>query len=353
MHLPPGDGIADSSGLRGQAVLGEARAHPTDQRRQLWMDSQQLLVLLRQAPGGRLSIQAWDLPTRATDGRDERAASQEARTTAGGLRRQGQVGRTGARHQRSARLRRVLGLLHDGGGRRPTVHPVQGSGQGGAVAPGLALLPQRGPQSHVPRRSRGQGMALPRQLWRRVRGLLPVRERVQQRQHHVQDREEARSHRRPQSVPRAAKTRSTSPRRHTGCRQMRKTSCKRSMQMALFKHSMLVKEDFFLYSSGVYKHTRLAHNLPPEYQKSDWHSVRILGWGVDRTQYRPQKYWLCANSWGSGWGENGYFRIVRGEDESQIESFVLAVWGRSYASYYRQNYGGYREQEGYSNELLS
>ncbi|CAN7942287.1 unnamed protein product [Ixodes pacificus] len=116
---------------------------------------------------------------------------------------------------------------------------------------------------------------------------------------------------------------------------------------------MLVKEDFFLYSNGVYKHTRLAHNLPPEYQKSDWHSVRILGWGVDRTQYRPQKYWLCANSWGSGWGENGYFRIVRGEDESQIESFVLAVWGRSYASYYRQNYGGYREQEGYSNELLS
>ncbi|XP_075730104.1 putative peptidase C1-like protein F26E4.3 [Rhipicephalus microplus] len=108
---------------------------------------------------------------------------------------------------------------------------------------------------------------------------------------------------------------------------------------------ILVKEDFFLYRSGVYKHTRISETLPPEFRRSGWHSVRILGWGVDRSQYRPIKYWLCANSWGHGWGENGYFRIVRGEDESQIESFVLAVWGRSYASYYRQQAAQQRERE--------
>lgn len=113
---------------------------------------------------------------------------------------------------------------------------------------------------------------------------------------------------------------------------------------------MLVREDFFVYRSGVYRHTRLTEGLPSNYRASGWHSVRVLGWGVDRSQYRPLKYWLCANSWGSGWGENGYFRIARGEDESQIESFVLAVWGRSYASYYPQQQG-YREQEGYSNQL--
>ncbi|XP_037582784.1 LOW QUALITY PROTEIN: uncharacterized peptidase C1-like protein F26E4.3 [Dermacentor silvarum] len=108
---------------------------------------------------------------------------------------------------------------------------------------------------------------------------------------------------------------------------------------------ILVKEDLFLYRSGVYKHTRISESLPTEFRRSGWHSVRILGWGVDRSQYRPIKYWLCANSWGHAWGENGYFRIVRGEDESQIESFVLAVWGRSYASYYRQQGSQQRERE--------
>lgn len=41
------------------------------------------------------------------------------------------------------------------------------------------------------------------------------------------------------------------------------------------------------------------------------------------------KYWLAANSWGTNWGENGYFRILRGENHCEIESFVIAAWGRS------------------------
>ena len=37
------------------------------------------------------------------------------------------------------------------------------------------------------------------------------------------------------------------------------------------------------------------------------HAVEIVGFGVDN----GTKYWSVRNSWGTGWGENGYFRILR------------------------------------------
>lgn len=35
-----------------------------------------------------------------------------------------------------------------------------------------------------------------------------------------------------------------------------------------------------------------------------------------------------ANSWGTDWGESGYFRIVRGKNECDIEKFVLGAWAK-------------------------
>uniref|UniRef100_A0A4D5R905 Peptidase C1A domain containing protein n=1 Tax=Scolopendra viridis TaxID=118503 RepID=A0A4D5R905_SCOVI len=90
----------------------------------------------------------------------------------------------------------------------------------------------------------------------------------------------------------------------------------------------LVREDFYSYKSGVYSHARLFTHLPYSHRRSSLHSVRIIGWGVDRTFGRPIKYWLCANSWGTEWGEDGYFRILRGVDESDIEMFVVGAWTR-------------------------
>lgn len=87
-----------------------------------------------------------------------------------------------------------------------------------------------------------------------------------------------------------------------------------------------VQDDFFLYKGGVYRHTKLSEGKPEAYRQHGWHSVRIIGWGVDRSEGRAVKYWLCANSWGRLWGEDGYFRIVRGEDECDIEMFIVGVW---------------------------
>ncbi|CAG9764409.1 unnamed protein product [Ceutorhynchus assimilis] len=85
--------------------------------------------------------------------------------------------------------------------------------------------------------------------------------------------------------------------------------------------TLKVYHDFFSYKGGIYKHTDLSLR-----HKQGYHSVRIVGWGEEFTTNGLQKYWKVANSWGTAWGENGYFRIARGTNECDIETFVLGVW---------------------------
>ena len=78
-----------------------------------------------------------------------------------------------------------------------------------------------------------------------------------------------------------------------------------------------VYADLFLYESGIYQRSKLPSN-----SILGFHGVRIVGWGEEA----GLKYWKVANSWGNQWGEEGYFMIIRGENECSIEEFVMAVW---------------------------
>jgi C1A family cysteine protease len=62
---------------------------------------------------------------------------------------------------------------------------------------------------------------------------------------------------------------------------------------------MKVYDDFRYYKSGVYKHVSGSY--------LGGHAVCIVGYDDGGG------YWIIKNSWGTGWGESGFFRMAYGE----------------------------------------
>jgi hypothetical protein len=81
-----------------------------------------------------------------------------------------------------------------------------------------------------------------------------------------------------------------------------------------------VYADFYSgYTGGVYHWDHVS-------QAVGGHAIVIVGYDSN------EQYWIVKNSWGSNWGENGYFKI--GFGEAGIEDYVASVRASPSASTY-------------------
>ena len=82
------------------------------------------------------------------------------------------------------------------------------------------------------------------------------------------------------------------------------------LQDALFNHGPVsvafeVVDDFMDYSTGVYSSTDCKSSTMDVN-----HAVLAVGYGTEN----GSPYWIVKNSWSTQWGDQGYFKILRGKN---------------------------------------
>jgi len=68
--------------------------------------------------------------------------------------------------------------------------------------------------------------------------------------------------------------------------------------------------------------TRGDDGVTCKYTSADTnHAAALVGWGTDN----GKKYWLIQNSWGPGWGNNGFLKLARGYNALGVETDGVMV----------------------------
>lgn len=76
---------------------------------------------------------------------------------------------------------------------------------------------------------------------------------------------------------------------------------------------MAIYEDFIKWDGkGIYEWDKKSESL-------GGHAIVLMGWGEEK----GKPYWIVRNSWGYDWGDDGYFKILRGSNHCEIEENVF------------------------------
>lgn len=84
--------------------------------------------------------------------------------------------------------------------------------------------------------------------------------------------------------------------------------------------SVLINAEFLqFYHSGVWDPILKCD------PKSLDHAVLLVGYGTHNGLFSKKPYWLVKNSWGHKWGEDGYFKLIRGKGKCGIDQGVTSA----------------------------
>lgn len=87
-----------------------------------------------------------------------------------------------------------------------------------------------------------------------------------------------------------------------------------------------ISAGFNMYEDFVSEYDGVAIYIPKTGQNTiGGHAVKIVGWGSAIQDEVLVHYWICANSWGKDWGNDGYYRMQIANPMLETEYNHLAV----------------------------